>query len=68
MSVAVRGILDAFERLSVDEQREVAAEILRRTRETEYPPLDDDTLTRIADETFLEYDVREAALARPLTR
>src|SRR5207253_2090222 len=61
MSTAVRGILDTFEHLSGDEQREVAAEVLRRTRDMEYPPLDEETLARIADETFLEYDVREAA-------
>ena len=61
MSKAVRGILDTFECLSVDEKREVAAKIRRRTRDMEYPPLDDETLARIADETFLEYDAREAA-------
>jgi hypothetical protein len=27
---------------------------------TDYPPLDDETIDRIADESFLEYDVREA--------
>jgi hypothetical protein len=30
------------------------------TSESEYPPLDDETLSRIADESFLEYDIREA--------
>jgi len=59
MSIAVRGLLDAFERLSTDEQREAVCEILRRVRDWEYPPLDDETIDRIADESFLEYDARE---------
>jgi hypothetical protein len=60
MVTAVKDLLTAFDRLSADEQRE-AAEILRRTRDTDYPPIDDEALARIADETFLEYDAREAA-------
>jgi hypothetical protein len=35
-----------------DEHREAFVEV---------PPLDDDTINRIADESFLEYDSREAA-------
>jgi hypothetical protein len=28
--------------------------------EPNYPPLDEETISRIADESFLEYDIREA--------
>lgn len=61
MSTMVRGLLDAFDRLSTNEQREAVIEILRRTRDLELPPLDDESIDRIADESFLEYDVRETA-------
>lgn len=32
----------------------------QQAADTEYPPLDDETLAQIADETWLEYDIREA--------
>ena len=57
---SVRELLGAFDRLTETDQREFLVEILRRTGELEFPPLDDETLTRIADESFLEYDAREA--------
>lgn len=60
MSTAVQGFLATFERMTVEEQREAFAELLRRSRDLEYPPLDDETINRIADESFLEYDRREA--------
>jgi predicted RNase H-like HicB family nuclease len=60
-SAAIQSILNAFDLLSADEQREAAYEILRRTRELELPPLDDETIDRLADESFREYDAREAA-------
>jgi len=60
-SDGVQGLFGAFDRLTADEQREAAFEILRRTRELELPSLDDETIDRIADESFLEYDIREAA-------
>jgi hypothetical protein len=31
--------------------------------ELKYPPLDEETISRIADESFLEYDIREAVSA-----
>jgi hypothetical protein len=62
MMSAVQSVLEAFERLTDDEQRQVVREILVRTRDVvEVPPLDYETIDRIADESFLEYNAREAA-------
>jgi len=61
MSAAIRGVRSAFDRLSPEEQCEAACEILRRTRELDLPSLDDETVDRIADESFVLYDAREAA-------
>ncbi len=61
MSEPVRDLLGAYQRLAECDQRDFLAELLRRTRAPECPPLDDETINRIADESFLEYDVREAA-------
>jgi hypothetical protein len=58
---AVQSLLSAFDHLTAEEQREAASEILRRTSDLELPPLDDDTINRIAEESFLELDSREAA-------
>jgi hypothetical protein len=60
MSSAVQSLIDAFDQLTGDERREAAYEILRRTQLTDNPPLDDETIDRIADESFREYDAREA--------
>jgi hypothetical protein len=56
----VRDLLSAFERLTECDQREFVAAILRRTRELEWPSLDEETINRIADGSFQEYDMREA--------
>jgi hypothetical protein len=61
MSEQVQMLIRAFDRLSEGEQREFAVEVLRRTRDLQWPPLDDETIDRIADESFVEYDIREAA-------
>ena len=61
MSSAVQGLILAFDRLTPEEQHEATCEILRRARELDLPPLDDETIDRIAAETFREYDAREAA-------
>ena len=60
MSSAVQALIDAFEQLTFEERREAVDEILRRANEVDHSPLDDETIDRIADESFLEYDVREA--------
>jgi hypothetical protein len=57
----VQSLIMAFDRLSEGQQREFAVEVLRRTRDLKWPPLDDETIDRIADESFIEYDLREAA-------
>lgn len=61
MSAAVQQLLNAFERLSEDERRDALIELLMRADQLEYPPLDNETIDRIADEAFLEYELREAA-------
>ena len=60
----VRDLLDAFDRLTDDDRRDFFSEIMRRTKDLEWPPLDDETINQIADESFLEYDIREAADAQ----
>jgi hypothetical protein len=60
MSSAAQALIDAFDQLTSQERGEVAGEILRRAADADYPPLDDETIDRIADESFLEYDDREA--------
>ncbi|MGA9922128.1 MAG: hypothetical protein WBQ29_01925 [Isosphaeraceae bacterium] len=60
MSTTVRLVLESFERLGASDKREVLDEIIRRSRDLDWPPLDDEPIDRIADEAFLEYDLREA--------
>lgn len=60
MSASVRSILEAFQRLTPEEQQEAAREILRGVMPMDSPPLDDEDLARIADESFQDYDRREA--------
>jgi hypothetical protein len=62
----VRNLLDAFDRLAEPDRREFVLEILRRTREMDWPPIDDETIARIAEEAFLEYDAREVDQANPV--
>ncbi|MDB5352479.1 MAG: hypothetical protein JWN86_3726 [Planctomycetota bacterium] len=64
MTASVQQLLETFDRLSEPERLEAAAEILRRSSEPECSPLDDETLNRIAEESFREYDRREAASAQ----
>lgn len=65
MENTVQAVLDAFRRLSETEQRLVAGEILIRTREPELPHLDEHTIDRIADASFLERDARKPADGGP---
>jgi hypothetical protein len=60
MSTTSPQILTGFDALPLVEQREVAAEILRKAANLESPPLSDDDLARLADEVFLELDRRDA--------
>jgi hypothetical protein len=60
MSTDSQNLIAGFEALTLVEQREVMAELLRKTAQWDNPPLTDDELARLADETFLELDRREA--------
>ena len=62
MSTTTSEILESFDHLAEDEKREVASEIIRRTRELELPPLTDDELVLNAEALFLELDKRELRL------
>ena len=61
MTQAVLELLKTFETLQESEQQEAIIALLKRVQEMDYPPLDDETLAQIADETFLQYDADEAA-------
>ena len=60
MNSTVQLVLESFEQLGASEKREVLEEILRRSGNLDWPPLDDESIDRIADEAFLEYDLHEA--------
>lgn len=60
MNSPVQTLVDAFDRLADEDRREVLSAILRRPRDLPYPPLDAESIDRTADESFLEYDRREA--------
>jgi hypothetical protein len=60
MSTAIENILDSIERLSDLEKRELLSEIMRRTVSLDVPPLTDEELVLIAEESFLELDKRES--------
>jgi len=64
MTEAVRVILESINRLSDDERTEAVTEVLRLAPDLVYPPLDDETLAQIADESFLMYDADEAGDAQ----
>jgi len=64
MSVTGQFVIDFFDRLSSFEKVEVLDEIVRRSRDLDWPPLDEETIDRIADEAFLEYDLFEASDGR----
>lgn len=61
MSTDSQHVINSFNALSPAEQREVMVELLRKTAQWDSPPLTDDELVRLADESFLELDRREAA-------
>lgn len=60
MTTAVRKILASFDRLKPTEKRDAAAEILRRAKAIDYPPLEDEDLAAIASELFLTLDREES--------
>ena len=60
MTTMTQYLLDAFDRLSAEEQQAVTCEILRRMRDVDLPPLSDEELVWSAEALFLELDHREA--------
>lgn len=60
MTDSVQQLLASFDRLSRDQQDDVATEILRRTATRELPPLSDDARTELADQLFVQLDQHEA--------
>ena len=60
MTTEAQTILESFDSLPDAEKREVASEIVRRTLQSDFPPLSDEELVAIAEETFLELDRGEA--------
>jgi hypothetical protein len=61
MRPTVEILLKSFDHLATAEKREFLDEIIRRTRDLDRPPLDDEAMDRIADESFTQYDADEAA-------
>ena len=57
MTTTVKVLLEAHQRLSDPERVDFAFEFLKRMGSVD---LDDEDLARIADEAFLDLDVREA--------
>lgn len=64
MTKAVQQLLATFDSLTEAEQREAAAEVLRRAVELAPPELPEEALTEAAEELFRELDAREAADGR----
>ena len=60
MGTSAENLIATFERLPDTEKQEVASAILRRTLQTDFPPVSDEELVLSAEETFLELDRREA--------
>lgn len=54
-------VIENFESLPDQEKIEVLAEIIRLSRDIEYPEMAEDELRSAADHVFLDYDRREAA-------
>ena len=54
-------IVEDFANLPDQEKREVLANLLRISRDIEYPEVSDEELVATADALFLEYDRRESA-------
>jgi hypothetical protein len=64
MGTPAENVIATFDQLADPEKLEVAAAILQRTLQVEFPPVSDDELVLSAEETFLDLDRREAEDAR----
>lgn len=59
MNPNAQTILSSFDLLPLAAKQEVAFEILRRTKDFDFPPLTDDELVANAEAVFLELDQQE---------
>jgi hypothetical protein len=59
MTAEAKHLIEEFGALSDPAKREVLTELLRLSRNLEYPVASDDELTSVANEVFLSYDERE---------
>lgn len=60
MTSVGKNIVDDFQGLPDPEKREVLANLLRISRNIDYPDLTDDEILASADALFLEYDRHES--------
>jgi hypothetical protein len=60
MPTTVHDILESFEQLPVSQKQEVVREILRRTIDFDFLPLNDDDLVATAEEMFQQLDAMES--------
>jgi hypothetical protein len=61
MSTAVQNLINSFDRLPPGEKREAIVQILRRSRDLDFPPFSDGELIESAESVFLMLDAREAS-------
>lgn len=59
MTAEAKHLIEEFGALPEPTKREVLAELLRISRNLDYPEMGDDELTAAANEVFLAYDERE---------
>lgn len=59
MTAEAKHLIDEFGALPEPTKREVLAELLRMSRDLDYPQMGDDELTAAANDVFLAYDERE---------
>lgn len=68
MTVEASNVIESFKQLADNQQREVAAEILRQSIHWPLPPLTDEEITSITASAFVEMDREEAADGDTATR
>ena len=61
VTAEAKHLIENFESLPDQEKIEVLAEIIRMSRDIDYPEVADDELRSAADRVFLEYDRRETS-------
>ena len=61
LTVEAESVLESFDELSAEDQRDLALEIWRRARGWSSEPLTDEDLARMADDLFVALDHEEEA-------